>query len=189
MKESTNSNIAKIGTFLLAQPFMHDAYFNRSVVYMTEDRQGGAVGFVVNKPMKAKIYQLVDDFPKFEARVCYGGPVANDTLHFLHTAPDLIEDTTLIGDGVYWGGDFEQLKRLARSRELQAEQILFFVGYSGWSAGQLQTELQRGSWIEAQARQEHLFKFKPTTLWEELMREKGENYAIIAQLPDTAIHN
>ncbi len=185
------SKVQKIepGLFILAQPFMHDAYFNRSVIYLCETGQGGSIGFVVNRPMKVKIHELVDDFPPFEGDMYFGGPVGNDTLHFLHTMGDLIEGSNEVSEGIFWGGDFEKVKFLISSNLLQPHNIHFIVGYSGWTSGQLEAEMHRGSWIQVGARQEHIFEKDPYRLWQTLMEEKGENYSIISQMPDSAVLN
>ena len=76
------------GTVLLAEPFMLDPNFKRSVVLVCEhDDKEGTVGFVMNKPLHMQVNELITDFPDIEAPVYFGGPVATDTIHYVHNVP------------------------------------------------------------------------------------------------------
>ena len=100
-----------VGKLLLAEPFMLDGHFKRSVVLITDHSvEMGTVGFVLNKPLRVNINNLISEFPKCAAGVFSGGPVQPDTIHYIHTAGDVLEGSQKIINGVYWGGDFEQLK-------------------------------------------------------------------------------
>ena len=71
---ATNTML-KSGQVLIAEPFMVDPYFKRSVVLLCEHHNEGTVGFILNKNIDMKINDLMSDFPEFEADVFYGGPV------------------------------------------------------------------------------------------------------------------
>ena len=90
---------------------------------------------MLNKPLDLKLNTAVQDFPDFDARLYLGGPVQTDTLHFLHTRGDVIKGGTEVIPGVFWGGDFEQLKFLADTKQIAPEEVKFFLGYSGWETG------------------------------------------------------
>lgn len=178
------------GSVLLAQPFMVDSHFKRSVILMCEHTDMGSVGFILNKTLKVKVSDLIADFPDFEANAWYGGPVQNDTIHYLHNLGDLLEDSQEVAKGIYWGGDFEKLKFLINSKLVTPANIRFFVGYSGWSAGQLVEELDYGSWLTAEMNANYLFKkLNPKKLWSLVMQNKGHNYSVIAQLPEIVSWN
>ena len=174
-----------IGKLLIAEPFMMDPTFKRSVILLCEHTQeDGSIGFILNKPINMNIDELVVDFPEFESEVFYGGPVATDTIHFIHNLGSLLEDSIQISNGVYWGGDFSKLKFLIESQLVKSGNIRFFVGYSGWSIGQLVDEMQYGSWVVSDMNPNYLFKSKSAKLWKEVMHNKGENYSVISQMPE-----
>ena len=183
-------NMVDKGTILLAQPFMLDTNFSRSVVLLTEHtEEEGSIGFILNKPLDLQINDLVPDFPEIEANVFLGGPVANQTLHFIHDVGDILDESIKVSDGVYWGGSFEKLKFLIQSKLVQAHNIRFFLGYAGWSPGQLDDELEYGSWILAEMDPNYAFKTRYKNLWSQVMKNKGGQYTVIAEMPDAAFLN
>src|SRR5690606_33036284 len=117
---------------------MLDNNFKRSAVLVCDYvKAEGTVGFILNKPLDMRVDDLVADFPEFDAEVFFGGPVQTDTIHYLHNVGELLDESTKIVDGVYWGGDFDKLKFLISQGLIEPKNIRFFVGYSGWSEGQL----------------------------------------------------
>lgn len=173
------------GKVLLAEPFMLDPNFKRSAVLLCEHNDEGSIGFIMNKPMNVRVDRLIADFPDFESEVFFGGPVQKDTIHYIHNVGDLLEGSIKVVDGVYWGGDFEKLKFLISSKLIKEDNIRFFVGYSGWSQGQLIDEMNIGSWVLANMDANYLFKSKPKNLWRQVMYNKGDAYTVIAQLPES----
>lgn len=177
------------GMLLISEPFMIDPGFRRSVVLITEHDSKGTVGFVLNQPMGFTISEIMEkDFPYAEANVFRGGPVHPDTLHFLHTRGDLIKDCKEIFPGVYWGGDYETFAVLFMNNDIQEEEVKFFVGYSGWSAGQLVEEVKENSWIVAPCHPEDIF-MEDDDLWKKMIRNLGNKYAHIANFPENPFMN
>jgi putative transcriptional regulator len=131
-----------------------------------------------------KINDVLAEFPEFNAPLFYGGPVQTDSIHYLHNIGDLLEGCTRISSGVYWGGDWEQLKFLIESKLVEPKHIRFFVGYSGWGEGQLRGEMDDGSWIVSDMHANYLFNAQPHTLWRTILQHKGEAFSIIADMPD-----
>ncbi|MEM8583474.1 MAG: YqgE/AlgH family protein [Bacteroidota bacterium] len=179
----------KSGTVLLAEPFMLDPNFKRTALLLVEHNEEGTVGFVLNRPVNMRVDELIQDFPEFDASVFYGGPVQTDTVHFLHRMGDLLEESFEVFPGVFWGGNFDKLKFLIERELITDRDIRFFVGYSGWSAGQLKSELSYGSWVTAPMDINYLFKSKPDALWAQVMGNKGNVYKVIADMPDDASYN
>lgn len=177
--------VVHMGTLLLAEPFMQDTNFRRSVVLVTDHTEDeGTVGFIINKPLTIKINDLVEDFPEIDALAYYGGPVSTNTIHYIHNVGLLLDGSTEIGPGVFWGGEFDKLKFLVAHEMIKSENIRFFVGYSGWSPGQLAEEMDSGSWITADLHANYLFKSKPGRLWNQVMHHKGDVYSVLSQLPE-----
>ncbi len=177
------------GKVLLAEPFMMGATFGRGVILLCEHNKDGSLGFVLNKQLDITINELIPDFPEFEAPVFAGGPVETDTLHYLHNVGDLLEGSLPVGQGIYWGGDFEKLKFLIDSKLIKPHNIRFFMGYSGWSPGQLLGELETGSWVVANMHPNYLFKSKPDFLWKQVMHNKGNVFSVIATMPEEIVVN
>jgi putative transcriptional regulator len=177
--------MVNIGKILLAEPFMLDPNFTRSAILLCDhNSEEGSIGFILNKPLQTNIDELIKDFPVFESEVFFGGPVQTDTIHYIHRVGDLLDDSIEISRGVYWGGDFDKLKFLVNSQLIQPHQIRFFVGYSGWSEGQLRSEMSYGSWLLADMDINYVFKFRPEELWQTIMYNKGNAYTVLAQLPE-----
>lgn len=170
---------------MLAEPFMLDSNFRRSAVLVCEHGvEDGSIGFILNKKLDMFVDELIADFPDFEAPVFFGGPVATDTIHYVHNKGDLLENSRSVTDGVWWGGDFEKLKFLISSGLITQDNIRFFVGYSGWSEGQLEEEMALGSWVIADMHPNYLFKARSEELWGKIMANKGDAYSVISQMPD-----
>jgi len=175
----------KSGLVLAAEPFMVDPNFRRSVVLLCEhDKEDGTIGFILNKPLNIQVNELISDFPEIESHVYFGGPVATDTVHFIHNVGELVEDSVRIGRGVYWGGDFDKLKFLIESKLILPHNIRFFVGYSGWTVGQLEDEMSYNSWVLASLHANYVFKTKTQYLWRQVLHNKGNVYSVIAQIPE-----
>jgi putative transcriptional regulator len=177
------------GKLLLAEPFMSDPYFKRAVILLCEHHPQGSLGFILNKPTDVLLNELLEDFPEFEANIYYGGPVQTDRLHYIHNLGDLLTDSLQVCDGVWWGGDFTELQFLIKSELVLPANIRFFVGYSGWSAGQLMEEMETGSWVTADMHANYLFKSEPAGMWSEVMYNKGSAYQVLADLPDETALN
>ena len=183
-KIKTNKIIPKAGKILISEPFLNDYYFGRSVILLTEHSQEGSVGFVLNKPIKIALNELLKDFPKFDSLISAGGPVKPDTIHYIHTLGDFLPDSIMITNGIYWGGDFVELKKLIKSGLIKKDQIRFFVGYSGWSANQLDNELKINSWLVSSLDVDTIMKKNEPSIWSESVLQLGDEYKIWLNFPE-----
>lgn len=185
MNKKEHKTQIQAGSLLIAEPFMEDPHFRRSVVLLCEHHSEGSIGFILNKPVGMNVDRLVAAFPEFHAEVFYGGPVQTDTIHYVHTKGDLIENSVEIAKGLYWGGNFEQLKFCAENGLLSPFEVRFFVGYSGWGEGQLEEEMEDMSWMIGQVDKNYLFM--PSTdarqLWRMALEHEGDVYSVIGQMP------
>ncbi len=176
-------NTPQKGSFLISEPFLPDPNFKRTVIILTEHNNDGTVGFVLNKRMEISLHDAMEDFPSVDIPIYFGGPVQPDTLHFIHTI-DILEGRHEIFDGLYWGGNFEALKAMAAKKFIKKENIIFFIGYSGWSPDQLDSEIKEKSWIVTPAKPELLFTDNQDDLWKTVLQSMDQKYSIIANFPE-----
>ena len=170
------------GTILIANPFLKDPNFVRSVIFICENMPEGSFGFVLNQLHPNKLNELIPDILS-EETVYKGGPVQLDSLHFLHQYPDLIIGGIEVIDGVFWGGNFESLQIHLQEGNLESDKIKFFVGYSGWAEGQLDFEMKEQSWLVANATKKLLFNTTPENIWKESLRHLGGKYEAMINYP------
>jgi putative transcriptional regulator len=100
----------------------------------------------------------------------------------LHRNP-LAFGGTEISNGVYWGGSYEALQDSVSHNSYQTMDLRLFVGYSGWGAGQLEKELQEGSWIVADVLPELIFETDPDQLWRRAIESLGREFKHIVNMP------
>ena len=176
------------GTLLISQPFLGDPNFARSVVLLCRDEpEHGSFGLVLNRLTSIALGDVLDLPPQVgsgaaELPLYVGGPVEPNTLHYLHRQADLPGANDL-GQDVYWGGNFELLLGLIGSGAVAADEVRLFVGYSGWSAGQLAGEMQGQSWIRHPASAGKVFTLSSDAFWREILREKGGRFKVLANYP------
>lgn len=179
----TSSYKPMAGRFLISEPFMLDMNFRRSVVLLVEHGDKGSLGFVLNRKLDVTINDVVSDFPVIHSPVFMGGPVEQSTLHYVHRLGELIPGSREVYNGVYWGGSFQDLKELILLEKVDASDLLFFVGYSGWSPGQLDEELDRKSWIIAPEDPNFIFRETYDDMWRDVLQSLGDKYRIISNYP------
>jgi putative transcriptional regulator len=176
--------IPKPGVILVAPPMMHDPNFRRSVVLLCEHSPEGSLGLILNRPLGVHLAEVVPGIDGHEHPLVQGGPVQTDTLHFLHTFGELVPDSKPVGNGIYWGGDFEMMKMLIETGRVSRSESRFFLGYSGWSPGQLLEEINQGGWILSPGDAEAVFKSDASNLWRSVLRRMGGEYAILSNFPE-----
>jgi len=180
----------KKGQLLIAEPsIIGDISFNRSVILLADHNDEGSVGFIINKPLKYTINDLVPDV-EASFKIYNGGPVEQDNLYFIHNVPDLIPNSVEISSGIFWGGDFELTKNLINAGQIKKDNIRFFLGYTGWEAKQLENEMQSNSWILAENMYRNKIIGKSTTdFWKEKILELGGDYIIWSNAPENPLLN
>lgn len=181
----TNHVAPEKGRILIAEPFLPGSYFNRAIVLLVAHSDKGAIGFILNKKIDFPISEIFGDLPDFDAEVYIGGPVSTDTVYFVHCLGELIPGSIHVKDNMYWGGDFEELKRLIREGLVMPEQIRFFLGYSGWDSGQLEEELAENSWLVTEVEEELVMADRKTNdMWVRAVREIGGKYMLWEHFPE-----
>jgi putative transcriptional regulator len=178
------------GQLLIAEPsIIGDLSFNRSVILLADHNHDGSVGFILNKPLEYTINDLIPDI-EASFKIYNGGPVEQDNLYFIHTIPELITGSIEISNGIFWDGDFELTKSLINEGKINKENIRFFLGYTGWSANQLESELQSNSWIIAtNTYKSSILSKSSSQFWKEKIIELGGEYLIWSNAPENPILN
>ncbi len=171
------------GILLLSDPFLKDPNFARSVVLLCEHNREGSFGLVLNKKSQYHLSDLVELAFNLTITVFDGGPVQQNTLHFIHRKPNLIPESVEVAKGIFWGGHFETIVALLRNGSLSPDDIRFFVGYSGWSQGQLEEEHEGKSWIIAAATPAIIFMSKEALIWKNSLNTLGGEYAQMSNYP------
>lgn len=171
------------GILLIADPFLKDPNFLRTVVFLCEHNNDGSFGFVLNRQYENTLDELIPELEGHRIPVYYGGPVQLDSIHFLHRYPDEIPGGQEVINGVYWGGDFDAVIDLVKSPSFNPEKIRFFIGYSGWSEGQLNEELTEKSWLTVKADRRLIFHKEAAEIWKDSIKHLGGDYGIMANFP------
>lgn len=171
------------GRLLISEPFLPDPNFERTVVLLCEHNDEGSFGFVLNKPSILKVNEVMEDLQQLESLVYVGGPVQQDTLHFIHRDIAL-ENSVEIVEDIYWGGSFEHLMLLLDTRQIVADNIRFFLGYSGWGPGQLDEELEQDSWIVCDfVTNQLLFDTGSEVMWRKALESMGGRFTMYSNYP------
>jgi putative transcriptional regulator len=171
------------GVLLISDPFLKDPNFMRTVVLLCEHNEEGSFGLVLNRKTDHTLSDLITKLEGITTPVYYGGPVQMDTLHFIHQLPQLIPNSQEIASGIYWGGDFEIVSHLLITNQLNTSKIRFYLGYSGWSSGQLGDELKEKSWLTVQATKQLVFEKDEQSIWKKSLQQMGGQYEQLVNYP------
>ncbi|TFH47067.1 MAG: YqgE/AlgH family protein [Bacteroidia bacterium] len=172
------------GRVLISEPFLTDSFFNRTIVFLTEHTPEGTVGFILNRVIDLKVCNAVDGFDGWDEPLSIGGPVASDTLHYLHSLGLKVPGSVAVVPGIWWGGEIDALRNLIATGTVSHDQVRFFLGYSGWEKGQLKKELNDNSWVIARAPAEVIMKSRGN-VWKEVLRSLHSKYRIWAEFPES----
>ncbi len=180
----------KNGVVLVAEPsLIGDMSFQKSVILVANHCNTGTIGFIMNKPTASTISDFIPDVTE-EYRIYNGGPVEQDNLYFVHSIPELIPNSVKIAENLYWGGSFEVVSELMIDRIIEPDDIKFFLGYSGWSFNQLETEISGNSWIvSAEENLRTLINDRIDCYWKDQMLTLGDRYSIWANAPENPEYN
>jgi putative transcriptional regulator len=182
--EYKNIDQPQKGDLLISEPFLPDQNFERTVILLCEHNEEGSFGFVLNKQSILKVEEVIEEVEGYNQTLYVGGPVQQNTLHFIHNVPDLEAGSQKIKEDLYWGGDFNTLLNLINSNTISEEEIRFFVGYSGWSNEQLQQEINQNTWMIARdVHASRIFHADPNTLWKNVLQSMGGRFKVYSNYP------
>jgi len=172
------------GDLLISGPYLPDPNFDRTVVLLCEHDENGTFGFVLNKPSSTTFDKVFEEVQGFDETLYVGGPVQEDSLHFIHRDYKNLQSGSKVKNEIFWGGDFDLLLAKIDTKQIDRRDFRFFIGYSGWSPGQLEEELKSKSWIVCKnTTEELLFETPPEKLWKEVLRQMGGKYKVISNYP------
>ena len=178
-----SKRLPKSGELLIAEPsILDDNQFNRSIILLSEYNPNGAVGFILNRKSEYLLSDLIKNINS-NHNVYFGGPVSTNNLYFIHRVPDLIPESTKITNNIFWGGNFEIITNLLEDNLLSKKDIRFFLGYSGWSRGQLLQELKEDSWIVKPNDFKNILEIDTYSFWKKEILKLGDSYKVWANAP------
>ncbi len=136
----------KAGIYIKSTVALNDSFFEQTTILIFEHNEAGSTGFVMNRPFEKSLHDLIEfkhvkPFPLMD-----GGPVDRDHLFVLHKRSDLIDGGKPIPDDLYLGGNMEQVIEAINTKSVHPPEIQLFIGYCGWDAGELEAEVEEGSW-------------------------------------------
>jgi putative transcriptional regulator len=171
------------GQLIIASPGIHDPNFRRTVIYMTEHGDEGAMGLILNRAAETSVGVAVpelDWLADSDQPVHVGGPVAPESVVVLaeFERPEL-SALLIEADLGFVPAEVEDADALVDA--LRRARV--FAGHAGWGPGQLESEMDEDSWIVEPARREDVFTSDPEGLWSAVLRRRGGQYALLATMP------
>ena len=175
------------GRLLVATPPLDDPNFDRTVIFMLEHHDAGALGVVINRPTEEDLDEPLDrweDLQASPAHVFAGGPVETDALIALALSNTPLDEAS---------DDLSPVVGRVASADLTADPafvaglvsaVRVFRGYAGWSAGQLEMEIASGSWLVLDSDESDVFTAEPDELWRTVLRRQPGRLGWLAGAPD-----
>lgn len=172
----TAARLAK-GKFLVASRSLRDPNFSETVILLVDyDRDGGAIGVVVNRPTEVALVDALPEVRELRKRkdvVYLGGPVALDRMLLLFRTREQPPQSLRVFDRVFASGSLDALRRsMARGDSIRA-----YAGYAGWGPGQLDMEVGRGDWFIGPADSDAVFTERPAAVWGRLVERFSGDWA------------
>jgi putative transcriptional regulator len=134
------------GINIKSTKLLKGSFFDNTTILIVQQNDEGSLGFVTNKSFEKSLHELIEFNHSKPFPLMDGGPVDRDHLFVLHKRPDLIEGGEQVVNGLYLGGNMEHVIKAINTKNFNNEEIKLFIGYCGWDAGELEAELEEGSW-------------------------------------------
>jgi putative transcriptional regulator len=142
-------NDIKAGIYIKSTAELIGSIFEDTIILIVQHNESGSLGFKTNKPFGKSLNELIEfnhakPFPLMD-----GGPVDREHLFVLHQRPDIIEGGEQVANGLYLGGNMDQVIQALNRNKINEKEIQIFIGYCGWDLGELDAEVEEGSWTIA----------------------------------------
>jgi len=184
-----NSDVDKlrVGALLVSRPELNDPNFIHTVVVLVQyDEDKGSYGLIVNRRGTAGLDQVLPNVKNASAHLVYeGGPVQTDLMQAMFRSPSKPENSQAVVGDIYETANSEAIEKIAAVSTPQ--RFHAYIGYCGWSGGQLENEVQLGAWAVMRPNADVLFDDDPDSLWQRLNRKT--NMRIARVFPVIAPHD
>lgn len=188
-KIQSNNVLPSRGKILISEPFLRDATFGRSVILLIDHTDEGTMGLIINKPLPIFVNDIIKEFKYInDIPLCKGGPVATDTLFYLHTLAN-ISGAIPVSKGLYLNGDFDEIKKYILQGNKVDQHIRFFLGYCGWEGEQLNDELKENTWLVSKEDKDYLMNSDTKDMWKEALEKLGSKYEAWSRFPRVPTFN
>ena len=156
------------GMFLIATHDLTGSGFSESVVLLIQHDEDGTMGLIINQPTDIDLTTIVPEVSdNVVSRLYLGGPVATYGIMLLIKSADLLDDAIHVFDNIYASGSRDLLLELLDKTNAESS-IRLYAGHAGWSPGQLDYEIDRGSWQVVPASERIVFSDEPSKIWQQL---------------------
>lgn len=136
----------KAGIYIKSTAALVGSFFEDTTILLLKHNEEGSIGFVTNKPLARSLHELIEFNHSKPFPLMDGGPVDREHLFVLHKRPDLIHGGEQISNGLHLGGNMEQVIKAINTGGANNQDIQLFIGYCGWDVGELEAEVEEGSW-------------------------------------------
>jgi putative transcriptional regulator len=178
------------GNLLIATPFIiGDVDFHRSVILITASNKENVTGHIINKKINYDLNELITEL-NITVPLFYGGPVENDRLFFIYKTSIKVPGSKKISNNIYWCGDFNIIIENLNNKLISPEDVMFFLGYSGWEKEQLNNELLDKNWkINEDSTSDYLFLKNTDTIWKDSIKSFGDEFILWHNTPKNPNYN
>lgn len=176
------------GKLLISTPDSSGDIFSRAVVLVIDHSESGAFGLILNKKHNGISIEIPDLLGRF-LDIYDGGPVARDQFFFLIKGQEISPFVTPIKDNYYMTDDLDRVIERILNKKLALKNVKMFAGYSGWSAHQLETEIENKVWTVLNIENLNLIDTNDPLLWKKLMQALGGSFLLWANAPEDIHQN
>jgi putative transcriptional regulator len=174
------------GSLLIANPVLPDPNFSRTVILLCNHDEQGSFGLVINRSVQlgaTDLFSSIDILKSYNEKIYIGGPVSEEMVFYLYRSTKSIDDLDEVCPGVYFGSSLETLESLYLDISNPQQNIRFYLGYSGWSSGQLDGEMEQNSWLAQSAEERLVFLDQEDQIWSQSVNSLGEKYQYLTKAP------
>ncbi len=166
-----------------------DSIFRRSVILICDNENNTSpMGFILNKPLKINLSNIISKVSK-KLKVHFGGPVSSDTLFCIHKSELKLKSSKHVTKYLSYGCDLNEIVVRVENGELNEKNIMFFLGYSGWTNDQLLEELDQSCWKISKKNSKIIFKKSEENLWNKLAKKIKGDFYIWSNAPENIQDN